>query len=62
MSILPKTSWIALGQVSAAFTMIIFISVYFLDAPTAKEGVLMWYWSILGAFTSLKLQQLSTTE
>jgi hypothetical protein len=56
MNILSKKSWITLAQVALAFTLIIFLTVFFIDYPTAKEGTLMWSWGILGAFTALKLQ------
>jgi hypothetical protein len=60
MNILTKQSWVALAQVAEAFTILIFISVFFLDIPSAKEGVLMWSWGILGAFTALKLRTFPT--
>jgi hypothetical protein len=60
MNILTKQSWVALAQVAGAFTILIFISVFFLDIPSAKEGVLMWSWGILGAFTALKLRTFPT--
>jgi hypothetical protein len=62
MNILSKQSWIVLAQVAAAFTIIIFLAVIFMDSPTAKEGTLMWSWGILGAFVALKLRTFPTKE
>jgi fluoride ion exporter CrcB/FEX len=62
MNILSKQSWKSLAQVAAAFTIIILLAVFCLDSPTAKEGVLMWSWGILGAFTALKLRTFPTKE
>jgi hypothetical protein len=62
MNILSKQSWIALAQVALAFTIIIFLAVFFIDNPTAKEGFLMWSWGVLGAFTALKLRDFPTKE
>jgi hypothetical protein len=62
MNILSKQSWIALAQVAAVFTIIIFLAVFFINSPTAKEGALMWSWGILGAFTALKLRTFPTKQ
>lgn len=62
MSVMPKKSWVVLGQIAAVFAVVICTSVYFFENLTLKDSVLMWSWSVIGAFTSIELQHLSSKE